>query len=151
MARKSDIFTAVILMARASDGGWLSGQTQRIGARQIAVTLAEVNRDATRLARLHLDECNGDHEKCQACEGNGARNGRPCSICKGTGRKTDKEIAKLISLRDRLEVKILHKLKSIGILASIERDPRGGPVRVYTDSTYQRRDESICVLPMEGR
>lgn len=154
--RKSDVITAVILMTRASDLGWLSGQKQRINASALATALMAADRDAKILARLHLDECNGDHEKCRACDGTGSRPtiGRQtvnCQMCKGTGRKTAEEIDKLARKRDRLEVQIVHRLQSVGILATIERDPRGGPVRLYTDDAYLRRDEPFVVLPMGGR
>lgn len=149
--KRIDVWATLIKLTRAADLEWLSGGT-RPSVTFLVTALDNVNRIARTLERMHTDECNGDHEKCQTCKGEGkGYKGFPCNACHGWGRRTEREIDAWYRKRDTLEARAVAILKSAGLVGEIERDPRGGPVRVFaSEADRSRGDMPIIVLPMGG-
>lgn len=161
MNRRTRIAETVAVMTRLVDRGTL----RNASAFTIATTLDKLQRACVKVGRMHEEECNGDHEKCPRCASHPSKLGPSgCRVCGGTGRKTDDEVKAWLLARDKAERRIERLLRDLGFLPpsdttgnakaptwEIERDPRGGPLRIYEDQADRKRGNSPrVVFPVEG-
>lgn len=170
MNRRTRRIEATVAITRLVAAAW-KGNAFPPSAFTVATTLDKLHRACVKVARMHLDECNGDHEKCARCAGDGKVNvgashavpeGFKCNACGGTGRKTDDEVKAWTTARDRTERRIERMLRDLGFapptLSSqdvrptweIDRDPRGGPLRLFANQAERENGAASVVLPVEG-
>lgn len=153
------------MMTRLVDAAWRAHSPKAFppSASTIATTLDKLHRACVKVARMHLDECNGDHEKCARCAAHPSKLGPGgCRACGGTGRKTDDEVKAWTLARDRTERRIERMLRDLGFMPpsltsradvptwEIDRDPRGGPLRLFRNQGERANGAASVVLPVEG-
>lgn len=163
MNRRTRIAETVAIITRMVDrtpGG------RTTSAFTIAATLDKLQRAATKIGRLHEAECNGDHERCDHCAGQGGSTvaGRfvDCAACHDSGRKSEDETKAWLLARDKAERRCERLLRDLGFLPpsdttgnpkvptwEIDRDPRVGPLRIFDDQADRKRSVARVVFPVE--
>jgi hypothetical protein len=164
MNRRTRNIEAVVLITRMIDRARVGRPNLAPSAFTIATTLDKLARASAKVARLHLDELNSDHEKCPKCAADerGDRMKR-CAACGGTGRISDEALKEWYLARDRAERRIEKMLRDLGFLPpsdttgrpdlptwEIDRDVRGGTVKLYVDQEDRKRGVVSVVFPLEG-